>query len=237
MPKRSNPFGEQSPLQLKTHVGQKEVDLGVAQDELMKSVYEKTRDILFKGSQKAFTKEVVFDANDNMMWQASGEPTSSRSLLPGQMCLDQCGHLTTPAAKSEETEMRMTADEDMAVGMTECGDAGSRLPGQLCLDHNGQLVSSTGVSGDKSAGGAGTPGFSFKKQSTFPSLSLKPKAACVNCRTSAPRGTFAACNFCEQVKCSSCSTRCTQCGGDFCQLCSVLNYDEAVERPFCLNCS
>ena len=39
MPKRPNPFGDCAPLQLKTHVGIKELAAGIRQEELMKSVY------------------------------------------------------------------------------------------------------------------------------------------------------------------------------------------------------
>ena len=41
MPKRPNPFGDIAPLQFKTHVGMKEIDMGSRQDELMKVVYGK----------------------------------------------------------------------------------------------------------------------------------------------------------------------------------------------------
>ena len=41
MPKRPNPFGEGSPLQLKQHIGNKEIDMGIAQEENMKRVYGK----------------------------------------------------------------------------------------------------------------------------------------------------------------------------------------------------
>lgn len=47
MPKRRNPFGECSPLQLKQHVGIKEVDLGVAQEQKMKSVYGRPNGKIF----------------------------------------------------------------------------------------------------------------------------------------------------------------------------------------------
>ena len=39
MPKRPNPFGDCAPLQLKTHVGIKELAAGIRQEELMKPVY------------------------------------------------------------------------------------------------------------------------------------------------------------------------------------------------------
>lgn len=43
MPKRNNPFGDHSSLQLKTHVGEKEVDKGVAMQTRMQSVYGEFR--------------------------------------------------------------------------------------------------------------------------------------------------------------------------------------------------
>jgi len=39
MPKRTNPFGENSPLQYKTHIGKKEIDLGVNMEKNMQTVY------------------------------------------------------------------------------------------------------------------------------------------------------------------------------------------------------
>jgi len=39
MPKRLNPFGDAAPLQYKSHIGTKEVDLGVNSHHNMKAVY------------------------------------------------------------------------------------------------------------------------------------------------------------------------------------------------------
>ena len=39
MPKRQNPFGDNSPLQFKSHITPKEVDLGVDKDRKMLLVY------------------------------------------------------------------------------------------------------------------------------------------------------------------------------------------------------
>ena len=39
MPKRQNPFGDSSPLQFKTRIGKKEVDMGVCSAENMQTVY------------------------------------------------------------------------------------------------------------------------------------------------------------------------------------------------------
>lgn len=51
MPKRSNPYSEDVPQQVKIHIGVKEVDLGVNKDQNMKVVYERTRRLLFGMSQ------------------------------------------------------------------------------------------------------------------------------------------------------------------------------------------
>ena len=47
MPKRNNPFGDHSSLQLKTHVGEKEVDKGVCQQTRMQAVYGKKETTFF----------------------------------------------------------------------------------------------------------------------------------------------------------------------------------------------
>ena len=39
MPKRPNPFGDSSPLQFKSHISVKEIDMGVAQESKMQTVY------------------------------------------------------------------------------------------------------------------------------------------------------------------------------------------------------
>ena len=41
MPKRPNPFGDSSPLQFKSHISVKEIDMGVAQEAKMQTVYGK----------------------------------------------------------------------------------------------------------------------------------------------------------------------------------------------------
>ena len=45
MPKRRNPFGDGSPLQLKTHVGKKELNHGVSGEQNLKAVYGNLLDI------------------------------------------------------------------------------------------------------------------------------------------------------------------------------------------------
>lgn len=49
MPKRPCPFEDNLLPQLKVHVGQKQIDNGVCQEERMKNVYDKTMDLLKEG--------------------------------------------------------------------------------------------------------------------------------------------------------------------------------------------
>ncbi|NXI36966.1 SIVA protein, partial [Galbula dea] len=51
MPKRSCPFGEASPLQLKTRVGLRELSCGVRGEEYRREIFERTRRLLFRGAQ------------------------------------------------------------------------------------------------------------------------------------------------------------------------------------------
>ncbi|XP_065611741.1 apoptosis regulatory protein Siva [Cyrtonyx montezumae] len=51
MPKRSCPFGEAAPLQLKTRVGLRELSRGVRGEEYRREIFERTRLLLFRGAQ------------------------------------------------------------------------------------------------------------------------------------------------------------------------------------------
>ncbi|NWQ69101.1 SIVA protein, partial [Neopipo cinnamomea] len=51
MPKRSYPFGDAAPLQLKTRVGLRELSRGVRGEEYRREVFERTRRLLFRGAQ------------------------------------------------------------------------------------------------------------------------------------------------------------------------------------------
>ncbi|NXV02196.1 SIVA protein, partial [Cettia cetti] len=51
MPKRSYPFGDAAPLQLKIRVGLRELSSGVRGEEYRREVFERTRRLLFRGAQ------------------------------------------------------------------------------------------------------------------------------------------------------------------------------------------
>ncbi|NXS51781.1 SIVA protein, partial [Brachypteracias leptosomus] len=70
MPKRSCPFGEAAPIQLKTRVGLRELSRGVRGEEYRREIFERTRRLLFRGAQ----------AYMEGAWPAS--PAASRSPEP-----------------------------------------------------------------------------------------------------------------------------------------------------------
>ncbi|XP_047353941.1 apoptosis regulatory protein Siva-like [Vespa velutina] len=62
MTKRACPYEENLPPQLKVHVGQREIDNGVAEKERMKQVYDKTLNLLKEG-----VKEYSQNLNESEM--------------------------------------------------------------------------------------------------------------------------------------------------------------------------
>ncbi|KAL8168855.1 UNVERIFIED_CONTAM: hypothetical protein K2H54_020555 [Gekko kuhli] len=51
MPKRSCPFGDSAPLQLKTRVRMRELSQGVMGERYRREIFEKTKQLLFRGAQ------------------------------------------------------------------------------------------------------------------------------------------------------------------------------------------
>mmetsp|Transcript_28399 Transcript_28399/g.42459 ORF Transcript_28399/g.42459 Transcript_28399/m.42459 type:complete len:329 (+) Transcript_28399:177-1163(+) len=47
---------------------------------------------------------------------------------------------------------------------------------------------------------------------------------------------FTKCTHCDRFACDSCAQACVSCQMQFCTFCSTVNYDEEVERIFCLDC-
>ncbi|XP_060559850.1 apoptosis regulatory protein Siva-like isoform X2 [Ruditapes philippinarum] len=181
MPKRRNPFGECSPLQLKQHVGVKEIDCGIAQQHNMKSVYDRTRELLFSGSKRSF--DIPRDANGN-------------EIFP------------TVIAPVEDINMEDEVSHDK----------------QMLISNTGQLTA---------------PEQDTKPTNAFQALMMARKASIVSgCQCC--KGQAASqdrCGFCEKSICNDCVRSCTACDGHFCQLCSVMSYDDVVERSYCLQCA
>ena len=82
MPKRPNPFGDGSPLQLKSHIGKKEVDMGVNKDQHMQNVYGKKQSIEFESQSCHVYLISVCSTNYNSLVPRSYPPTISTTPPP-----------------------------------------------------------------------------------------------------------------------------------------------------------
>ncbi|XP_076164026.1 apoptosis regulatory protein Siva [Ptiloglossa arizonensis] len=76
MPKRPCPFEDDLPLQLKTHVGEKQVDNGVCREERMKIVYGRTMDLLNEGV-KSLSRKLNESMDMNLVDILSPKASSS----------------------------------------------------------------------------------------------------------------------------------------------------------------
>ncbi|KAK7505427.1 hypothetical protein BaRGS_00003172 [Batillaria attramentaria] len=249
MPKRPNPFADYAPVQFKTHIGVKEIDCGVRQDELMKGVYEKTRQMLFSGAHR--------DINENHMTssitpqavslKAAVEPTQSRLDSQGHLLPPSHGFTSQTAFKGSPDMSPSLATSEAFGGMPEA-KALEPIPGQLCLDSRGQLTAPMDCDAptDRNGCGAfvddgavsrthglGRFGFKSTKQASGKAESA---AVCQTCRRPLAATRCVRCQFCEKGVCVDCVRQCDRCYDNFCQVCTTINYDEAMERIFCLNC-
>ncbi|XP_052273946.1 apoptosis regulatory protein Siva-like isoform X2 [Dreissena polymorpha] len=177
MPKRRNPFGDSSPLQLKQHVGKKEVDMGIAKHQNMKSVYERTKELLFSGSKRSF--DIPKDANSNDIY------------LPEDVCM--------------EDEMQV-------------------CDRQMHITPSGQLSNPEACSRSTNAFQAM---MNARKASSW--------SGCHCCKGQA--ASQDRCGFCDKSVCYDCVRLCSSCRGNFCQLCSVMSYEDIAETALCLQCS
>ncbi|KAK3597840.1 hypothetical protein CHS0354_029411 [Potamilus streckersoni] len=208
MPKRPNPFGDCSPLQMKVHVGKKEIDMGISQDQNMKIVYAKTKQLLYDGSKRTFSSSsVMTDANDNHVLSSVSNGTSrpANGMLP----------------------------EDVSIEMESDGSN----PNQLHITPTGTLSSSPlpACKNVCKPGSDRVPKLSWAQMFHGSKRGPVGSSSCQFCKGQA--ASQDRCGFCEKSVCQGCIRQCQSCSGNFCQLCSVMNYDEVTERAFCLNCS
>ncbi|XP_060062860.1 uncharacterized protein LOC132543385 [Ylistrum balloti] len=256
MPKRRNPFGDSSPLQLKTHVGQKELADGISGKEHLKAVYERTRQMLFSGATKNKTNAMITDANDNNITFPSQSPpqTVPTITLSGQMCLTTEGQLTMSALSTQEMAVDMGVSQmvpsathsgqmcltpwgqlamanaftqEMAVDMGVSQRVPSKtLPGQMCIDQTGQLTTPAPQE-QMSVDTDPCPPKSFDFFKMNGKGKFPGKKTCQSNRSK--------CGFCEKMVDKV--QQCCNCQAEFCHLCSTSNYDECMERIFCLSCN
>ncbi|XP_070589423.1 apoptosis regulatory protein Siva [Erythrolamprus reginae] len=102
MPKRSYPFADSAPVQLKTRVRLKELSQGVMGERYRREIFEKTKQLLFKGAQTYMNNSC--NASAVGTYQIAQYPEScidkseicSRHKCNGQMLIGQDGKLRQP---------------------------------------------------------------------------------------------------------------------------------------------
>lgn len=123
MPKRRCPWADSAPLQLKTHVTQKEVNEGVARDTNMTAVYERTKSLLFSGARSLKYSDCSLNPESGDVGDPPAGPLQGSAR--GQMKLGPQGKLLkTP---SEKTEPPFSPP-----GCALCSRAGSSAPCVRC---------------------------------------------------------------------------------------------------------
>lgn len=247
MPKRHNPFGDHSPLQLKTHVGTKEVDKGVCQQTRMQSVFEKTQQMLFNGMKE--NQKLPLDGNDNVMIDfnqsnyGSSEHSSFRQMHLGKNCelvtdndMDT-GEVTITApppkyGNGANPQERVNACSEVSAphfDITHRNHAEQSPPSVMCCEDVGcQGHHATNIFQRM---------LMAQREPTVKSVESKNYGgACHNCRRPVATREVLKCQFCENYMCGTCARQCKSCHMHFCQLCSVLNYEKSSEQAFCLTC-
>ncbi|XP_013401838.1 apoptosis regulatory protein Siva [Lingula anatina] len=217
MPKRPNPFGDASPLQFKTVVHQKNVDMGINREENMKKVYEKTRSLLFSAAYKG-----IYNA-----------PLPGDTPLPAiqedQEMMDIGTGLSCPIAGQQKLNFHV----QQSINNNLCNMSGNEP--QKCMEF--RSLSNGHVSAEQQMSKMPNHQSAFSSLFTQVPRPHTPVAAtCISC-TKSMEPTLQPCHFCDKPVCAMCVRTCTYCQGKFCQLCSVLNYDDILERPFCLSCN
>lgn len=234
MPKRPNPFGDCSPLQFKTHISAKEVNLGVGQEQNMRAVYDRTKDLLYQGSKQSLSPCKYEPMTD--LTEVESRTSLPAQALTGQLRIDSDGYLcgaTEPkpqvAAGGFSFQMQVPSLGGAGPMDMDTGDAAMlnnnnvMMPypppsGQMTLDPSGRLSHKAGVTQNTLT--AGSSGCRICQSCNRP-CSLRPRV----------------CSFCEKITCSNCLQQCHNCEGLFCHMCSTINYDDCVDKIFCLQCS
>ncbi|XP_047591381.1 apoptosis regulatory protein Siva isoform X3 [Lutra lutra] len=103
MPKRGCPFADAAPLQLKVRVGQRELSRGVCAEQHSREIFEKTKQLLFRGAQ-AYMDHVWEESCAIVDLPESPKPGPTEALRAarGQMLIGPDGRLTRSQAQAAE---------------------------------------------------------------------------------------------------------------------------------------
>ncbi|XP_037691158.1 apoptosis regulatory protein Siva [Choloepus didactylus] len=114
MPKRGCPFGDAAPLQLKVRVGPKELSRGVCAERYSREIFEKTRQLLFRGAQACMNPmwdEGVPESCTIVQLPESPQPgpTGAPGVARGQLLIGPGGRLVRSRAQACEADLLLAA--------------------------------------------------------------------------------------------------------------------------------
>nr|XP_008505020.1 PREDICTED: apoptosis regulatory protein Siva [Equus przewalskii] len=105
MPKRGCPFADAAPLQLKVRVGQRELSRGVCAERYSREIFEKTKQLLFRGAQAYMDHAWEEDcAIVDLPESPKPSPTEASRAARGQMLIGPDGRLTRSRAQAAEAD-------------------------------------------------------------------------------------------------------------------------------------
>ncbi|XP_040334332.1 apoptosis regulatory protein Siva isoform X3 [Herpailurus yagouaroundi] len=105
MPKRGCTFADAAPLQLKVRVGQRELSRGVCAERYSREIFEKTKQLLFRGAQ-AYMDHLWEEgcAIVDLPESPKPGPTEALGTPRGQMLIGPDGRLTRSRARASEAD-------------------------------------------------------------------------------------------------------------------------------------
>ncbi|KAM5274089.1 apoptosis regulatory protein Siva [Ctenodactylus gundi] len=109
MPKRGCPFADAAPLQLKVHVGLQELSRGVGSERYSREIFEKTKQLLFRGAQ-AYRDHVQGESCNIVRLPESPKPgpTEAPRAARGQMLIGPDGRLIRSCVQASDAELSRT---------------------------------------------------------------------------------------------------------------------------------
>ncbi|XP_060119087.1 apoptosis regulatory protein Siva [Heteronotia binoei] len=138
MPKRSCPFGDSAPLQLKTRVRMRELSQGVMGERYRREIFEKTKQLLFKGAQTYMDSKwdgSVAGACLITQYPASpaGRPEAcSQYSCNGQMLIGQDGKLRPPRSRETVTAEGISKPCSSCVRTVDAQEACTQCDRPIC---------------------------------------------------------------------------------------------------------
>ncbi|KAJ7345243.1 hypothetical protein JRQ81_001193 [Phrynocephalus forsythii] len=138
MPKRSYPFGDVAPPQLKTRVRLRELSQGVMGERYRQEIFEKTKQLLFRGAQAYMENASPRSTVEEHLTVQSPEPvldrlhSCSRHRPNGQMLIGPDGKLQQPSANETAVAVRASNACSSCVRTVGVKDTCTRCDRYIC---------------------------------------------------------------------------------------------------------